>query len=440
MKTLQVGRRTRLRIGRNALARLLAQVGSRLVSLVLVGVVTRYTGSAGLGRYVVISTVLTLVAAVTDFGLGTLLIRDTASASSQEAQRELLGQLLPVRLALAALGAALLVALSALPVSPGMLNPQAAGSDAAARNAVALLAAAALLPRAGFDFLSAFVNGRRRFDVSSSVAVAVRVVGLAGSMLALLAGYGVAGAITALAAADLVGIVIYERILRAWDALPRLSLQPAHWTRLLRTAYPFALTGIIGVAYRRLDVLLLGAWQGDAAAGQYGAAHKLAETAGLVPASLLDAAFPEMASIAAQPRRRGRLGRAARRAAPLLFVGGVALSAVGTILAAPLVRLVYGRGGVPVGTVPTFRVQLWTVPAMFLYLLNGHLLYALGRQRRVTSAMALVAVVNVALNLLVIPRWSALGVSAVSLVSGLLLWLLLAAQAHRALRTEEDQG
>jgi len=429
MKTLHVGRRTRLRIGRNALSRLLAQMGSRLISLVLVGVITRYTGSVGLGRYVLITTVLTLSTVFTDLGLGTLLTRETAAAPSLEEQRQLLGRLVPLRMALAGLGAGLLLILSALPVQRAAWN---------GLGPIAALIGAALLPRAGFEFLSAFLNGLRRFDVSSSVSVAARLAALIGGTLALLRGHGVAAVVIASAAGDAVGIVVYVGILRAWQALPRLKLSSAGWKQTLSTAYPFALTGIIGVAYRRSDVLLLSAWQGDAAAGQYGAAYKLAETMGLIPASLLDVAFPEMAGLASRPGGRERLRRTVRRAAPFLFLVGVALSAVGTVLAAPLVRLVYGIGGAPSGTVATFRLQLWAVPAMFLYLLNGHLLYVLGRQRLVTRAMAVVAAVNVALNLLVIPRWSALGVSGVSLISAFLLWLLLAAQARRALCADEE--
>jgi O-antigen/teichoic acid export membrane protein len=332
-------------------------------------------------------------------------------------------------MALAALGGLLLLLLAALPLPWGVR-----------RSTAGALAAAALLPRAGFEFLSAFINGRRRFDLSSLVSITARIVALLGAALALLGGYGIAGAVVASAAADVVGIALFVGILRRWRTLPSFNLSPVRWRQSLATAYPFALTGIIGIAYRRLDILLLGGWQGDAAAGQYGAAYKLAETVGLIPASLLDVAFPEMAGVAGRPGGRTRLRRTVRRAAPLLFLGGVALAAMGTALAAPMVRVVYGQGNAPAGTVNTFRVQLWAVPAMFLYLLNGHLLYALGRQRQVTAAMAVVAVVNVALNLLVIPRWSALGVSAVSLLSALLLWLLLAAQARRALGDSEGEG
>jgi O-antigen/teichoic acid export membrane protein len=70
---------------------------------------------------------------------------------------------------------------------------------------------------------------------------------------------------------------------------------------------------------------------------------------------------------------------------------------------------------------------------MFLYLLSGHVLYALGRQRRVTVAMFIVGGLNIVLNLIVIPRWSYLGAAAVALASEWLLLLLVYRQAYRAL-------
>jgi O-antigen/teichoic acid export membrane protein len=70
---------------------------------------------------------------------------------------------------------------------------------------------------------------------------------------------------------------------------------------------------------------------------------------------------------------------------------------------------------------------------MFLYLLSGHVLYALGRQRRVTIAMLVVGLVNVVLNLIVIPRWSYLGAAAVALFSEWLLVTLVYPQARSAL-------
>jgi O-antigen/teichoic acid export membrane protein len=288
--------------------------------------------------------------------------------------------------------------------------------------------------------LAGFVNGRRRMDVSSSIDVITRLVTLVGAVPALAAGFGVPGVLVCTAAGDAIGVVIYGAFLRSWDLLPRLTVTPAAWREALAEAYPFALTGIIAMAYRRLDIVLLSALQGDAAAGEYGAAYKLWETLGLIPASLLDAMFPEMARMVKGSEGQRRLRWFFGRAAPVLLIGGILIAAAGTVLAGTIVPLVYGEAEAYGGATVAFRVLVWAVPAMFLYLLNGHVLYALGRQRQVTVAMAIVGVVNVGLNLLVIPRWSTLGASGVALLSAMLLWVLLSTLARWGLREGGDAG
>jgi O-antigen/teichoic acid export membrane protein len=325
-------------------------------------------------------------------------------------------------MALAALGAGALIGLAWSPLFP-------AGS-----RDLFSLGAASLVPKAATGILAGFVNGRRRMDISSSIDVITRLLTLVGAAPALAAGFGVPGVLACTAAADAVGMLIYGAFLRSWDLLPRLAVAPTAWREALADAYPFAVTGIIAMAYRRLDVVLLSALQGDAAAGEYGAAYKLWETLGLIPASLLDAMFPEMARLVKGPTGQVRLRTFFGRAAPVLLVGGILIAAAGTGLAGTIVPLVYGQAETHGGAIAAFRLLVWAVPAMFLYLLNGHVLYALGRQRQVTVAMAVVGVVNVALNLLVIPRWSTLGASVVSLLSALLLWALLSRLTRRGLR------
>lgn len=431
---------TTIRVGRNAVARLSSQIAAKLLSLALLALVSRYEGSAGLGRYVLVTTVVSLVVAVSDLGLSMFLTREVARElagelasrlapePSSSRRQTLLGDLLPLRMAAAALGAAVLICLAWGPIFVGETQR------------LFFFGAFSLLPKAATGTLSGFINGRQRMDVSSSIEVVARLLTLVGTVPALLSGFGIPGVLVCTAAADTIAILIYRAVLRSWHLLPRLRLVPAQWPDVVSRAYPFAVTGIIAMAYRRLDIVLLSAWQGDVAAGQYGAAYRLWETVGLIPASMMDAMFPEMARLVREHMGRARLRRILRRLGPLLMGAGLLLAALGALLAGTLLPLVYGRGQTLSGAVVAFRLQVWAIPAMFLYLLNGHALYALGRQRWVTVAMVIVGLLNVGLNLLVIPRWSVPGVSAVALFSAWLLWALLASLARRALQAAENES
>jgi O-antigen/teichoic acid export membrane protein len=113
--------------------------------------------------------------------------------------------------------------------------------------------------------------------------------------------------------------------------------------------------------------------------------------------------------------------------------GGLLLAAAGLLAAGMIIPLVYGGTGGYAPVISPFRLLVCAAPAMFLYLLSGHTLYAVGKQGRVTVAMLIIGLVNVTLNLIVIPRWSYLGAAAVALFSEWLLVVLLYPQARRAL-------
>ena len=154
---------------------------------------------------------------------------------------------------------------------------------------------------------------------------------------------------------------------------------------------------------------------------------------GLLPASVLDALFPELSRLAGGQAGRQRLRSLFRAGVVPMLAGGVALAAGGAVTARALIPLVYGSGESYAPAAKVFRLLVWAIPAMFLYLLSGHTLYALGEQRRVTGAMAVAGLANVALNVALIPRWSGLGAGVAALLSEWLLLALLYPLARRAL-------
>ncbi len=417
--------RSLLRVGKNAFARLAAQAWARLLSLGLVALVARYAGPDGLGRYALVLTLVGILGALADLGLNIWLTREAARDIGEERQRELLGFVLPLKAGLSVGAYAALILLTPLAPFP------------AATRSLLALGGLSLLPEALTGAMGALINARQRMEVTGILAMITRLAALVGALAVLNLGYGVAGALVCSVAANAVNALLHSLVLRRWGLYPRIRWNPAAWWGMLAEAYPFALTGIIAVVYARLDLVLLSAWRGELVAGWYAAAYKLWEAMGLIPASLLDAMFPEMSRLSGNREGMRRLRDVFDRGGQGMLAGGTALAVAGALAAAPLMGLVYGSGASYDPAVPAFRILVWAIPAMFLYLLGGHVLYALGRQRYVTKAMLLVGLVNVTLNLIVIPRWSYMGASGVALGSELLLFGLLYPPARRALKTDK---
>jgi O-antigen/teichoic acid export membrane protein len=93
--------------------------------------------------------------------------------------------------------------------------------------------------------------------------------------------------------------------------------------------------------------------------------------------------------------------------------------------------LLYGQNADTAATSALFRAFLLAFPFAYLYLLNGHVLYATGRQIWVTGAMVAVTAANGLLNALLIPKWSYYGAAGVAIFSQVLLYILLRALVGR---------
>ena len=418
---MTVARPSILRVSKNALARLLAQVGARLLSLLLVAMVARYESAAGLGRYVLVLTVFGFAAALTDLGLNVYLTREVARESERRYQSELLGRVLPLKLGLSGFGLAGLAAVALFAPLPEV------------EGRLFALGGLLLVPEAAMGALRAYMNGRQRMEVSGAIDVGVRLLTVVASLPLLNAGRGVAGVLMATVGAALIGVLLYSSVLWHWRTAPRWRWAPNAWRADLAQSYPFALTSIAAIAYARVDLLLLGMWRGEVAVGLYSAAYKLWEAVGLLPASLMEAMFPEMSRLTRTEDGRDRLSALFRNATWVLLAVGLLLAAIGVLAAGVLVPLVFGSAGEYTPAILPFRLLVCGLPAMFLYLLSGYTLYSLDRQRRVTAAMLVAAAVNVILNLYAIPRWSYVGAAAVALLSEWLLVAILHPQARRAL-------
>jgi O-antigen/teichoic acid export membrane protein len=177
---------------------------------------------------------------------------------------------------------------------------------------------------------------------------------------------------------------------------------------------------------------MLSFWHGDTAAGLYGAAYRVWEALGMIPSSFLDALFPELSRSSAHPEGLARLRALYRRGQRYTWIGILVLVVPAQLLAGAAIGFLYGRTPDTTIHVNLLRVLLLAFPFTYLYLLNGHTLYALGLQRQVTVAMVAVTAANGVCNALLVPRWSSAGAAAAKLLSEALLFVLLWATLRRA--------
>jgi O-antigen/teichoic acid export membrane protein len=412
---------TPLRLSKNALARLSAQAIGRFLSLALAALIARYEGASGLGRYALVFSMVGIAAGLADLGLNTFLTREAARTDDRDQQRHLLGNVLILKAGLTSAGYVGLLLIAHLLPFP------------LATKGLIVLGGVSLFPQAVTGTVGALINARQRMEVTGILEVVVRLATVAGSLPLLVQGHGVAGVIVWSVTVSGLSVLLYVAWLWRWQLLPLFRSDVTAWRKCLGEAYPFGLTMGLTTLYARLDLLLLSLWQGETVAGWYSAAYKSWEALSLVPSSLLFALFPEMSRLSTSRAGLARfraLFRLGRRMMPL---AGLLVAVGSTVWAPDLMALVYGRAEDLTPTIVTFRLLVWAFPMVFMTMLGGRVLYAIGQQHQVLRIMVVVGLFNLLLNLIAIPRWSYLGAGLVALASEVLLWGLIYRQARRAL-------
>jgi O-antigen/teichoic acid export membrane protein len=416
------------RIGKNALALLAAQAGAKLLNLVLTAQLTRTLGVAALGRYLLALTVETVTLAVADLGINVYAVRDLArafpiseagSVAAGETKKTtqdphmLWGAMLALKL-LAALCCTLALNVVVAPlIFPGE------------RRALIAIASLALLPDAFNGIATALLKARQRMEISSTINLATRLAAAIAGVLLLRWGKDERAVLLSYVATSLLGSCAFVGVLWAWRVRAHLAGLWRHWHTVLRESVPFAITGMVAMLYSRIDLLMLAYWQGDLAAGLYGAAYRVWEALGMLPVSLLDALFPELSRVSAQAKGYAHLRALYRRGRMFVWLLLVLVVVPCFALAPHLMALLYGRSADTAVVSMLFRALLFAFPFTYLYLLNGHLLYAIGQQLWVTRAMIAATTANGVLNALVIPRWGSRGAVGVAILSQVLLYALL---------------
>lgn len=178
---------------------------------------------------------------------------------------------------------------------------------------------------------------------------------------------------------------------------------------LLRMGWPLFMATTFGILYYKLDMVLLRALRDETAVGVYGLGHRLLDVLGYAPAMFAVALFPAM--VRYEQRGQADFERISERALRYLHLLVLPLSLLCTLAAEPITMwLAKGETGFA-DSVTVFRITVWGLPFLAASQVLNRMLMTANRERVFIGVAAVSLVVNVALNLLLIPRWGYFGAS-----------------------------
>lgn len=200
---------------------------------------------------------------------------------------------------------------------------------------------------------------------------------------------------------------IGERI-RAW----RFSLARAK--ALVRDSWPLALSLLATDMYMRIDSVMLGQLADDRAVGIYGEAARLAQTWYFIPFAIASSVYPTLVR-ARQTQATECYHQRVQSFFDVLAAIGY-IFAIPAALAAPaLISALYGPDYTETGTV--LSIYVWTFIFVSLRYGMNHWLMVENMTRLTMWAAILGAIVNIALNVWMIPLYGVTGAAWATLIA-----------------------
>ncbi len=394
----QVGHVTR-RTARNAAVSAGAQVTGKVGTLIWTVLAARILSESAFGAFFYALAVATLLSAVAEWGFDAVMV--------QRGSRDLtrLPELFSLAISWQTLIALPLFLLGGLAVAPSR-------PDGDARAVLGLVLLAVLLDIWSDSSRAASAAAQEQTGTAAAL-VLQRLATVVLAAAALLLDLGVVGLAGAFLLGSVVGAAAHLRALaRLGVGFSPRGLDRASLNDFLQDTWVLGLTSVVLMAVFRLDAVLLQAFRGDEAVGDYSAAYRLLETVLFVAFALRSAVFPVLNNARTDAAVAAGLNRG------LSPVGLVFLpfGAVCLVEAPAVLDLLYGGDYARDGSSSLRWLAFAPLAYGIAYLLNAGL-QARHLQPQMLRAALLAVIVNVALNLALLPRFGAAGAASATTVT-----------------------
>jgi len=203
-------------------------------------------------------------------------------------------------------------------------------------------------------------------------------------------------------------------------AKPKLEINLDFWKFLIKNAIPIGLMAIFSTIYLNTDTVMLSLMKGDTAVGWYNAGYKLMNVLKFISAMFVLAIFPVMSDFYITSIES--LKRFFKKSMQYMFMLGLPIGLGITILSYKIIPIIFGQQFSP--AISVLQILIWVSIFDFLAIIISYCLIAINKQQLSTYMCGAGMVINIILNLILIPRFSYIGAS-IAIVSSEFMILTL---------------
>lgn len=382
----------------------ISQFISKLLLFVFTVYIARYLKESGFGQYSLVVTIVGFFNIFTDFGLGTIAFREV-SKNYTEANKYF-NNILFLRICLAVVSFLFLI------VTVNLLHYPPTIKLAIYIYGVTLFTTNII------ELSTSIFNAFEKMEYIAVLKIFLSALTLAMGIFVLKSGYGLVALVLISVIAGVLTVVLGFLIAKGKMFINISSIDIVFCKKLIRNSFPLMLLGFIGVIYFRIDIVLLSKMKGDADVGLYTVAYKLMDTFMIISNSIVGATFPYLSRYFKTSFEN--LSKLFRKLSGILFILGILFAVIVFVLSKQIIVSLFGSSFI--NSASALRILIWTVPLIYINAVLLYTLIAANQQLKITIIIGIVALVNVVLNIIVIPQYSYIGSSFVTVISELLVF------------------
>ena len=394
------------RIAKNTTVLFIAQMITYLMGFFITMYTARYLGAEGFGNLSIALALTGIFAVLTDLGIGTLTVR--AVSRDKSLTTKYVANTMPLRLILSIITILLIV----ITVNMVSYSPQV-------RNVIYIISLSVLIGVISGIFYCIF-QAYEKMEYQSISTILNSVVMLGGTITVIYFKMGIL-AIASLYVISNAAVLIYILIVyRRKFVLPKMEIDLNFWKSNLKEALPMAVTSIFGILIFKIDTIILSLMQSATAVGWYNAAYRLLEALLFFPSVYTTSVFPVLSNMYISSKKP--IKSAYEKSFKYLTMISLPIAVGTTLLAEPIILLIYKSTFTE--SILTLQILIWVIPFTFLNYILGSLLTSMDRQKTVLKITIVSLVFNVGLNLVVIPKYSYLGASVITVLTDIISFVL----------------
>lgn len=403
------------KVAYNTVAQMAGKVIGVGISLVTIATLFRYLGVEGVGKYTTVFAFVAFFAVFADFGLQWTLIRELAI---QKNKNKVFQNIFTLRLIVA-----LLIHILAFGLAWFFNYP------VDVKWGIGIISLSWFFTTINSVFVGVF-QSNYRLDKSVSTDVLGRAVIYLLILLATTYNLGFTIVLISYVAGTIVNFVANMLLVRKYVTLG-FGRDTSYWPTIIRQAFPIGVVLVFHFIYFKIDSLMLSWMKGMVDVGIYGTSYKLLEVLDSLPVMFLGASFPLMTKYVME--KDNRLNSAFQKQFDFLALVGFPVLVGTYILARPIIDFIGGRSGEftntatvtflnqPATSVTVLQILVFVIGISFFSNLYAYLIVSMGKQKSMVLPTIGFAVINIILNLILIPAASYIGSSFATLMTELVV-------------------